>query len=136
MKNKSSFKKKTDELKFIFAFLDSSLDKIELQDNVQSELELAVAVIFMNMVRHNLETENDIEIVVDATSREVKISLKDVETAPFDITKTDKIDLEEYINAKKSGGLGIHLIKTLMDDLNFEHKDGISTISITKYISD
>lgn len=136
MKNKSSFKKKTDELKFIFAFLDSSLDKIELQDNVQSELELAVEEIFMNMVRHNLETENDIEIVVDATSREVKISLKDVETAPFDITKTDKIDLEEYINAKKSGGLGIHLIKTLMDDLNFEHKDGISTISITKYISD
>lgn len=135
MKNKSSFKKKTDELKLIFAFLDSSLKKIELQDNVQSELELAVEEIFMNMVRHNLETENDIEIVVDATSREVKISLKDVETAPFDITQTDNVDLEKYINAKKSGGLGIHLIKTLMDDLNFEHKDGISTISITKYIS-
>jgi serine/threonine-protein kinase RsbW len=136
MKNKSSFKKKTDELKLIFAFLDNSLDKITLKDNVQSELELAVEEIFMNMVRHNLETENDIEIIVDATSREVKISLKDVEAAPFDITKTDKIDLEEYINAKKSGGLGIHLIKSLMDDLNFEHKDGISTISITKYISD
>jgi serine/threonine-protein kinase RsbW len=136
MKNKSSFKKKTDELKLIFTFLDNSLDKITLKDNVQSELELAVEEIFMNMVRHNLETENDIEIIVDATSREVKISLKDVEAAPFDITKTDKIDLEEYINAKKSGGLGIHLIKSLMDDLNFEHKDGISTISITKYISD
>jgi serine/threonine-protein kinase RsbW len=135
MKSKSSFKKKTDELKLIFAFLDSSLKKIALQDNVQSELELVVEEIFMNMVRHNLETENDIEIVVDATSREVKISLKDVETAPFDITQTDNVDLEKYINDKKSGGLGIHLIKTLMDDLNFEHKDGISTISITKYIS-
>ena len=136
MKNRSRFKKDSNQLQEIFLFLNKSWESFSLESKTRSELELAVEELFMNIVRHNPDEESPVDLSLDNDSDRIEISISSREERVFDITKTDKIDLENYIAKEKSGGLGIHLVKELMDELRFEHADGISTITIIKYLSD
>ena len=52
-----------------------------------------------------------------------------------EINLREIVDFDEYFKQKKFGGLGIHLIKKLMDDLMFDHDAGKTTIKITKHIN-
>lgn len=135
MKNKKSFEKGTDELQQVFDFLKTKWEKFGIEQKERSEMELAVEEIFMNMVRHNSEIGNEIELTVEKKAQSIKITLSDREVVPFDITKVKQVDFEDYLKNRRSGGLGIHLIKELMDEVEFEHHNGVSTISVIKHIS-
>lgn len=134
MKSKKKFGRNSDELHNIFNFLKMNWNDYNIQEKDQLEMELSVEEIFMNMVRHNSKAARDIELSVEKKGGEVKITLIDFEEIPFDITQTKEIDFDDYFKNKKSGGLGIHLVKQLMNVVKFEHCDGVSTITITKHI--
>ena len=135
MKSKRRFDRRVDELKNIFNFLKMNLQEFKVQDRDQHDLELSVEEIFMNMIHHNTaKSASDIEVSIEKTGRRITLSLSDFEDVPFDITKASEVDFEDYIKNKRSGGLGIHLVRKLMDDVKFEHKNGLSTITISKNI--
>ncbi|TVQ02861.1 MAG: ATP-binding protein [Balneolaceae bacterium] len=135
MNSKMNFSRKTDELENVFQFLQQKENEYGCSDRQKMEIDLCVEEVFMNMVRHNSSMDNKIEISVDKKGEnKIIICLIDHEENPFDITKTDDLDLEDYVEKKKSGGLGIHLIKQLMDEISFEHQRGISKITMVKYI--
>ncbi len=135
MKSKRRFQRNINELQGIFNFLKIRWGEFQVQERDQLDIELSVEEIFMNMIRHNrAESPSDIEVTVEKTDREITLSLSDYEDVPFDITQTQEVDFDDYIKNQRSGGLGIHLVKKLMDEVKFEHTEGISTITISKYI--
>jgi len=135
MISKRRFDRNTDELQHIFNFLKLSWEEFQVDGNDQLEMELSVEEIFMNMIRHNHSAlAKQIEVTVEKKEREIALSLSDHEEVPFDITKAEGVDFEEYIKKVKSGGLGIHLVKKLMDEVKFEHRLGVSTVTIIKHI--
>ncbi len=134
MNSKKTFSRNIDELQNIFEFLEMNFQKIPIQQKDQFEMELSVEEIFMNMVRHNSGSSEHIEVTFAGDDKTVVLSLIDTEKVPFDITKTKEVDFEEYFREKKSGGLGIHLVKQFMDSVTFDHQNGVSTIIITKHI--
>ncbi len=134
MNSKKTFSRNIDELQNIFEFLEMNFQKIPIQQKDQFEMELSVEEIFMNMVRHNSGSSEHIEVTFAGDDKTVVLSLIDNEKVPFDITKTKEVDFEEYFREKKSGGLGIHLVKQFMDSVTFDHQNGVSTIIITKHI--
>jgi len=135
MKSKRRFDRKVDELENIFNFLKMNWQEFQVQGRDQHDMELSVEEIFMNMIHHNTaDSTRDIEVSVEKTGQKISLSLSDFEEVPFDITKANAVDFEDYIKNKRSGGLGIHLVRELMDDVKFEHKKGLSTITITKNI--
>lgn len=129
------FERKTDELESVFTFLKQYVEEFGIEGKNQFEIELSVEEVFVNMVRHNNESSKNIEISIEKKDEnKILISLIDHEDHPFDITSIDDVDLEDYIEKKRSGGLGIHLIKQLMDEITFEHREGISIIRLIKHI--
>lgn len=129
------FSRNANELPMIFHFLNAVMTENATNLKLLNELKLSVEEIFMNMVRHNKTTNKDIAIRIESYKNSVSITLTDHEDNPFDILDTDEIDFDEYFKQKKFGGLGIHLIKKLMDDLIFDHDAGKTTIKITKHIN-
>ena len=129
------FSRNANELPVIFHFLNAVMTENASDLKLLNELKLSVEEIFMNMVRHNKTTNKDIAIRIESYKNSVSITLTDHEDNPFDILDTDEIDFDEYFKQKKFGGLGIHLIKKLMDDLIFDHDAGKTTIKITKHIN-
>ncbi len=91
----------------------------------------------MNMVRHNTGSSHDIEIsLVKPGPGTVAIYLKDHEKIPFDLTKRKELDVDAYARKKQPGGLGIHLVRRMMDEVKFEHHNGISLITLVKHITE
>lgn len=129
------FRRNADQLPMIFHFLNTFITEYSSNLKILNEIKLSVEEIFMNMVRHNKTTDMDIAVKTEFSNNSISISLIDYEDKPFDILTTDEIDFDEYFEQKKYGGLGIHLIKKLMDDLIFNHNDGITTIKITRNIN-
>ena len=134
MKNSKSFSRSINELENIFNFLEVSGDKFQVSDRHLHDIELSVEEIFTNMVRHNSSSDKTIEISIESDDGQILTCLTDHEEVPFDLTKTDNIDFDKYIAEKKSGGLGIFLVKQLMDDVKFEHLNGMSKITIIKKV--
>lgn len=123
-----------DELKNIFSFLEVSGDKFHLSERYLHDIELSVEEIFTNMVRHNPTSDESIEISIESDDGRILTCLTDHEVEPFDLTQTAEIDFDDYISKKRSGGLGIFLVKQLMDDVRFEHLNGRSKITIIKNV--
>lgn len=132
MKSSKTFNRSINELENIFQFLEMSGHKFQLNERQLHDIELSVEEIFTNMVRHNVTSDEKIEITIENYNGQILTCLTDREDEPFDLTKSGEIDFDEYIEKKKSGGLGIFLVKQLMDEVKFEHLDGRSKITIIK----
>jgi anti-sigma regulatory factor (Ser/Thr protein kinase) len=50
----------------------------------------------------------------------------------FDPTTQQPRDFDQPARLRRPGGLGVHLVKTYMDEFNYEHVDGQSTITVSK----
>lgn len=99
--------------------------------NIESieDLKVAVSEACNNVILHSAtEDYFDIKYYVDA--EELKVVVKDLGKG-FDISNYEKPDLDN----PQEGGLGIYIIKTLMDQVEIVTKEGNgTTIEMIKYI--
>lgn len=53
---------------------------------------------------------------------------------PFDPLKAPAADTSAPASERAIGGLGIHIMRTLMDDISYEYSDGYNILCMTKRI--
>ena len=53
---------------------------------------------------------------------------------PFDPTQQADPDITLSVEERAIGGLGIHLVRQLMDDIRYERKDNKNILTLTKQI--
>jgi serine/threonine-protein kinase RsbW len=83
----------------------------------------AVEETYTNISRHAYKGKpGRIEISVTATTRRILVSLKDW-GEPFEPAKVRKRTLDELIEKKIEGGLGMMMIERLVDKVRFRHAD-------------
>ena len=51
---------------------------------------------------------------------------------PFDPTKKEDADITLGVEERQIGGLGIYLVRNIMDSLSYERKDDKNILSMTK----
>ncbi|MEG2323917.1 MAG: ATP-binding protein [Anaerovoracaceae bacterium] len=101
-------------------------------------LELAVEEVFVNIASYAYEESTGSESI---DSVEIECGLEgDLfiirfidEGIPFDMTKIQSPDITETAKEREIGGLGIHLVKEVMDYIHYEYKDkkNILTMGMT-----
>ncbi len=126
----------TENLQMIRVFILKIAAKMGFNEETQEQIALSVDEACTNVIKHahhhNARRLMDIKIETDATK--IKITITD-KGKGFDITKLQDPDIEKYIKESKHGGLGIYLIKTLMDEVNYEFNPGVKNqVQLTKYL--
>ena len=58
--------------------------------------------------------------------------MTDFDVDPFDVTVPRNIDTELPLDDRVPGGLGLHLVQQMVDNLEYEYHDRQSTIRFTK----
>lgn len=94
-----------------------------LSDNKVIEIEIALEEVLVNIINYAYQDQvGDVKVSckVDDESRFV-IEIEDT-GPPFDILSVNQPDLSDKISERKVGGLGIHLIKNLMNDVQYFRK--------------
>ena len=88
------------------------------------EVQLAVEEACMNIALHAYpEGEGSFRITSDPTDRGLIVTIEDQGTR-FDPTKAEGPSLVGDADERQIGGLGIHLIKSFVEDVKYEFKDG------------
>ena len=90
-----------------------------------SNLELAVDEACANVIEHAYGHDISKEVIIRAVCDEqaVRISVIDMGQG-FDAEALAPESIETLIHERKSGGLGIRLIKALMDEVSYEIRPG------------
>ena len=126
---------RTENLEYIRSFVANIAQKSGFCEDDIYKIELAVDEACSNVIKHAYKNGKkngiDIEIAVDGKKLTIVITDHGV---GFDLNKILKKDMDKYIAEMKPGGLGIHLIRTLMDEVAFESVPGEKTVvKMSKY---
>ncbi|MDI6767167.1 MAG: ATP-binding protein [Bacteroidota bacterium] len=126
------FKRQISSLSQIFSFVSEFLTSYQVDESILFSINLAIEELFTNIVKYNRTTNSD--ITIDITKVEEKIIAKviDHNCDEFDVSKTQEVDITRRLEERKVGGLGLHLVKKMVDDIKYEYSNGESRITFTK----
>ena len=130
------FKKELSSLKQIVTFVDSFSKENSVSEGAVFKLNLMIEEIFTNMIKYAPQSRQDVAIALAQKGNSVIISLIDFGVEPFDVTAFDKVDINQPLEERTPGGLGLHLVKTLADNVSYEYKDGNSKVTIPMSLED
>jgi anti-sigma regulatory factor (Ser/Thr protein kinase) len=127
-----SFCRMIESLDQIFDFLSSFMSANTVGEDVAYEIKLAVEEAFVNMVKHNAQSQEDVSISLNVSDGRLTIVLVDRDVDPFDPTQAPAVDVDRPAHERPVGGLGVYLIRELMDDVRYDYSDGTSTLTLIK----
>jgi len=126
----------TENLQMIREFVLKIAAKTGFNEETQEQIALAVDEACTNVIKHahHHDARRLMDIQIQTDAKKMKITITD-KGRGFDITKLKDPDVEQFIRESKHGGLGIYLIKTLMDEVDYEFNPGVKNqVQLTKYI--
>ncbi len=111
----------TENLALIREFVTSVGKQARMEDADISQLELAVDEACANVIEHAYDHDISKEVMIRAIFDEAEVRISVIDTGHgFDPNKLKSESVEQLVSQRKSGGLGIRLIKTLMDEVSYE----------------
>jgi len=111
-----------DQLKEIRRFVNETLSGYYLTELEINAMALAVEEVCANLMihSHNCNPQEKIELVIDV-QKDKGFTFKIMDHGiGFDLKNYKEPSLQEIIKQKKKGGLGLMLVKRIMDEVNFE----------------
>ena len=128
-----SFAKDFLSLKAIFEFVGRFSAANQLDDAQAFSLKFAIEEVFTNMVKYN-PGNTDVTISLLRDGNKLQVQLADEEEKPFDISEHHETNAQLPIEQRKPGGLGIFLLKKLMDRVEYTHDGTHGNITLTKFL--
>ena len=115
----------TENLALIREFVSSAAKQAGFNDKEIGRLELAVDEACANVIEHAYGHDANKEVIVRAKLDENELSIDIEDTGKgFDPTTINQEELEQLISKRRTGGLGMRLMKTLMDEVRYEIEPG------------
>jgi anti-sigma regulatory factor (Ser/Thr protein kinase) len=116
------FRREIDAIGEVFAFLETFADGQEIDEKTAFCINLVVEELFTNMVRHNQGGSDRITLSIERRNDRVHLELVDTDVEPFDPETAEVPPIDAGIEARRPGGLGIYLVKKMVDDLNYDYE--------------
>ena len=127
-----TFDRSMSSLAEIFAFLKGAAASFSLDERTTYSVNMAIEELFTNMIKYDAGGTEGISIEIEKQEGAVVVGLVDHDSAPFDMTELDDVDISAPLNDRRPGGLGIHLVKCLMDEIKYEYTDRTTRIRLVK----
>ena len=116
------FRRDLGQLPDVFSFLDIFADETDVGMSIVLPVRLAIEELFTNMVRHNTLGISDITISLDRHGDNIVVVLTDLDVSePFDPTRRKEVDTTADLEDREAGGLGIHLVKRMVDEIHYHY---------------
>ena len=109
-----------DSLSKISRFVTSAARTAGLNSAAVYAVEMAVDEACTNIIEHAYggESRGDIECTCQVEGGELTVTLRDY-GRPFDLSSVPEPDISACLEERREGGLGLFLIRKLMDEVHF-----------------
>ncbi len=114
-------------------FVDEVCEDMGCDMETTMRMNLAIEEAVVNVIDYAYPsgTVGSIDIKVTIYDNHMEFVISDSGT-PFDPTKKEDVDISLPVEERRIGGLGIHLVRQLMDKINYERKDGRNILTLIK----
>ncbi|PGH39056.1 MAG: anti-sigma factor [Candidatus Nephrothrix sp. EaCA] len=121
-------------LQDIRQFIRQSLVSMELSDAELGTLVLAMDEICSNLIihAHQCDEYHEVEIRIEVPDKKSVVFEVIDDKAIFDINKYQAMPLNEIVHERRRGGLGVRLVKSIMDNVEYYNRNGKFVCRLTK----
>lgn len=137
MKYKFTASCSKDQLKVIRSFVNNSLNNHGLSDIEISTLVLAIDEVCANLIIHSHQCNPNhyLDLVISIQPQKgIAFDIID-QGIGFDINQYTEPSLNELIERKRKGGIGLILVKKIMDEIQFVKVNNKNTCKLFKKLS-
>ncbi len=121
------------QISHLSAFTEDICKALHFSADTTMQMNLALEEAVSNVVNYAYPPgeKGEIQIVAEANDVRLKFVISD-NGAPFDPTSREEADISLSVAERPIGGLGIHLVRQLMDSINYERTDGQNVLTLRK----
>jgi anti-sigma regulatory factor (Ser/Thr protein kinase) len=128
-----SFARELGSLEALFDFLDEASERYRLDEDSRFAARLAAEELFTNMVKYG-GGEGRVSFTIDVRDGRLQLVFVHAGAVPFDVTDTDDVDISQPITDRTPGGIGLFLVRRMMDDITYEYVDGVARVTLSKHL--
>ena len=126
---------KEENLDTVKAFVNQQLAQLNCPKEIRVKIDIAVEELFINIVSYAYASQEPGEVIVKMsftnTPSAVTISFLDWGT-PYDPLLHPDPDVTLPLEERQIGGMGLYLVKNLMDDVQYRYYDKHNETTIKK----
>lgn len=117
-------------------FIHTIAETIGLDMSLTMSLNLAIEEAVVNVMDYAYPqgVKGDVTIDVAASDQWLQFIISDSGT-PFDPTKKEEADTTLSVDERPIGGLGIFLVRQLMDTIQYDYVDGKNVLTLRKQLT-
>ena len=126
----------TQEVPRLAAFVDEVCETVGFDATLTMQMNLAIEEAVVNVMNYAYLPGTHGDVTVEAQSNDVRLKFTIIDSgAPFDPTVKADADTSLSAEERPIGGLGIYLVRQLMDSINYERVDGHNVLTLRKKLT-
>ncbi|MCL1857733.1 MAG: ATP-binding protein [Oscillospiraceae bacterium] len=123
---------KTENLDTVLEFINRELEEADYPAKLSMQITVAVEEIFVNIAHYAYNPDVGGAVIrIFYIKDEIVIEFEDSGT-PYNPLENEAPDINAGAERRKIGGLGIFMVKKIMDSIKYEYKDGKNILTISK----
>ena len=125
-----------DNVQTITDFVDERLEEMNCPVKAQMQIDIVIDELCSNVARYAYsDRTGKVTVSVDTVDKPMKVWLTFTdEGVPYNPLAKEDPDITLSAKERKLGGLGIYMVKKMMDEFRYEYKDGKNIVTVCKVI--
>lgn len=125
-----------DNVQTITDFVDERLEEMNCPVKAQMQIDIVIDELCSNVARYAYsDRTGKVTVSVDTVDKPMKVWLTFTdEGVPYNPLAKEDPDITLSAEERKLGGLGIYMVKKMMDEFRYEYKDGKNIVMVCKVI--
>ena len=125
---------KLESMDVILAFVSLLLDINGCSTKARTQLRMAIEELYVNVTLYAYPSQDGWAEMRGSVDNGV-VTFKLIDAGrPFDPLAKDDPDIMLSGEEREIGGLGIYMVKTMMDEMEYEYRDGCNRLTLRKQL--
>ena len=123
-----------DKVSELATFVEGICESLDFDPVTTMQMNLAIEEAVVNVMSYAYPQGVEGYVNIEAQANESRLKFVITDTGvPFDPTTKAEVDTTLSTEERDIGGLGIHLVRTIMDSINYERVDGKNILTLRKF---
>ena len=124
------------EVTKLIAFVEDVCETVQMDEATTMQMKIAIEEAVVNVINYAYPVGMRGDVTIEAASNDVRLKFTIIDSGkPFDPTVHADVDTKLSAKDRRIGGLGIHIVRQMMDSMNYERVGKLNVLTLRKKIN-